>query len=66
MRVLLRSLVLVAAVAVMSAAPDVAAVRVWQGSTEIPTYSEGPPTPNAPFESSATNAGRSLLSLPSP
>lgn len=34
----------------MSAAPDVAAVRVWQGSVQIPTYAEGPANPNAPFD----------------
>src|SRR5262245_14826241 len=40
---------LLCAVAVMSAAP-VAPVRVWQGTLQIPTYAEGPPNPNPPFD----------------
>ena len=30
--------------------PETAAVRVWEGSTEIPTYAEGPANPNPPFD----------------
>src|SRR5262245_35367477 len=37
------------AVAIISAAP-VAPVRVWQGTLQIPTYAEGPPNPNPPFD----------------
>jgi tetratricopeptide (TPR) repeat protein len=37
------------AVTMMSAAPRTA-VRVWQGSVQIPTYAEGPANPNPPFD----------------
>ena len=33
-----------------AAAPGNAAVRVWQGTLTIPTYEEGPPNPNPPFD----------------
>jgi tetratricopeptide (TPR) repeat protein len=33
-----------------AAAPRTVAVRVWQGSVEIPTYVEGPANPNPPFD----------------
>ena len=50
MRALFRAGVLVSAVTVLSAVPDVAPVRVWQGSVQLPTYTEGPANPNAPFD----------------
>ncbi len=34
----------------LAAPPETAAVRVWEGSTEIPTYAEGPANPNPPFD----------------
>ena len=33
-----------------AAAPGNASVRVWQGTLTIPTYEEGPPNPNPPFD----------------
>ncbi len=36
----------------MQAAP--AAVRVWEGTLTLPTYEEGPPDPNPPFDLYAT------------
>lgn len=41
---------LVSAVAVLRAAPQTSAVRVWQGAIDIPAYAEGPANPNPPFE----------------
>jgi tetratricopeptide (TPR) repeat protein len=46
----LRLAVVACAVAAMSAAPEVQTVRVWQGSIQIPTYTEGPANPNPPFD----------------
>ena len=37
-------------VTLMSAAQERVAVRVWRGSVQIPTYSEGPANPNPPFD----------------
>src|SRR5687768_2673386 len=34
----------------LSATPQSAAVRVWSGSIELPTYAEGPANPNPPFD----------------
>ena len=34
----------------LATAPDVAAVRVWSGILQIPTYAEGPANPNPPFD----------------
>jgi len=34
----------------MMSAPPGTAVRVWQGSIQIPTYAEGPANPNPPFD----------------
>ena len=31
-----------------------AQVRVWQGTLMLPTYEEGPPDPNAPFDQYAS------------
>jgi tetratricopeptide (TPR) repeat protein len=50
MRPTVLSVVLTSAVSILLTAPDTAAVRVWQGSTTIPTYAEGPANPNAPFD----------------
>src|SRR5687768_5945246 len=50
MRPTVLSVVLTSAVSIVLAAPETAAVRVWQGSTTIPTYAEGPANPNAPFD----------------
>jgi tetratricopeptide (TPR) repeat protein len=47
---LARMLAVAGAVAVLSAAPEPAAVRVWEGTIEIPTYTEGPANPNPPFD----------------
>jgi tetratricopeptide (TPR) repeat protein len=43
-------LVLVCAVALLRAAPEKAAVRVWQDTLRLPTYVEAPANPNAPFD----------------
>ncbi|HXF27295.1 MAG TPA: DUF5107 domain-containing protein, partial [Bryobacteraceae bacterium] len=40
--------------ALMAAAPLSAQVRVWQGTLTLPTYQEGPPDPNPPFDVFAT------------
>src|SRR5437879_9673295 len=32
-----------------------AQVRVWQGTLTLPTYEEGPPDPNPPFDQYANN-----------
>ena len=40
---------LLCSLAGISAAPD-ASVRVWQGTLQIPTYTEGPANPNPPFD----------------
>jgi tetratricopeptide (TPR) repeat protein len=45
-----RVAVVVCGAVTVSAAPEVATVRVWQGSIAIPTYSEGPANPNPPFD----------------
>src|SRR5215212_7584997 len=50
MRPFLSSLVVVCAVSLISAAPEMAAVTVWRGTVQIPTYSEGPANPNPPFD----------------
>ncbi|MGH9515565.1 MAG: DUF5107 domain-containing protein [Terriglobales bacterium] len=36
------------------ALPASAQVRVWQGTLSLPTYEEGPPDPNPPFDQYAT------------
>jgi tetratricopeptide (TPR) repeat protein len=36
------------------ALPAIAQVRVWQGTLSLPTYEEGPPDPNPPFDQFAT------------
>ena len=36
------------------ALPSSAQVRVWQGTFSLPTYDEGPPDPNPPFDQFAT------------
>jgi tetratricopeptide (TPR) repeat protein len=36
------------------ALPSSAQVRVWQGTLSLPTYEEGPPDPNPPFDQFAT------------
>src|SRR5437867_1403368 len=40
---------LVSALRTLSAAPETA-VRVWEDSLELPTYAEGAPNPNPPFD----------------
>src|SRR3954469_3969254 len=50
MRSFLSSLVVICAATLISAAPEVAAVNVWRGTVQIPTYSEGPANPNPPFD----------------
>lgn len=40
---------LIWALRVVAAAPETA-VRVWEDSLELPTYAEGPPNPNPPFD----------------
>src|SRR5215210_1309430 len=40
---------LAGAVMAFSAPPD-AGVRVWQGTVQLPTYTEGAANPNAPFD----------------
>lgn len=35
--------------------PVLAQVRVWQGEFSLPTYEEGPPDPNPPFDQLATS-----------
>jgi len=49
MRSVLLAAGLASAVSMMSAPPGTA-VRVWQGSIQIPTYAEGPANPNPPFD----------------
>jgi tetratricopeptide (TPR) repeat protein len=49
MRSVLLAAALASAVTMMSAPPGTA-VRVWQGSIQIPTYAEGPANPNPPFD----------------
>jgi len=46
----------VSALALFSALalPSSAQVRVWQGTLPLPTYDEGPPDPNPPFDQFAT------------
>ena len=50
MRPAVLSVILTSALAVLLTAQDTAAVRVWEGSTAIPTYAEGPANPNPPFD----------------
>src|SRR5579859_1981776 len=45
---------LVVAVLSAFALPASAQVRVWQGTLSLPTYEEGPPDPNPPFDQFAT------------
>jgi len=47
--IVLAGLVVPAAIAVLVAEPQTA-VRVWQGSIELPTYAEDAPNPNPPFD----------------
>ncbi len=49
MRATLCALVLTSAVAVTAARPQTA-VRVWQATITLPTYAEGPPNRNPPFD----------------
>jgi tetratricopeptide (TPR) repeat protein len=39
----------------LSLPPARAAVRVWEGTLTLPTYEEGPPDPNPPFDVFATS-----------
>jgi len=41
---------LVTGVVTLAAAPQDTAVRVWRSTVTIPTYEEGPPNPNPPFD----------------
>jgi tetratricopeptide (TPR) repeat protein len=41
---------LLAAAFVAAAKPAAAQVKVWQGTMSLPTYEEGPPDPNPPFD----------------
>jgi tetratricopeptide (TPR) repeat protein len=45
---------LVIALLASFALPAMAQVRVWQGTLSLPTYEEGPPDPNPPFDQFAT------------
>jgi hypothetical protein len=44
------AIVLASGLAVLAAAPQPSAVRVWAGSLQLPTYAEGPASPNPPFD----------------
>ena len=50
-----RVLLLVATSAAMSL-PAAAQVKVWQGTMTLPTYEEGPPDPNPPFDQYADSS----------
>ena len=52
MRIHWRALILALAIAV---SPAHAQVRVWEGTLTLPTYEEGPPDPNPPFDQFAGN-----------
>lgn len=52
MRIHWRVLILALAVAAASANAE---VRVWEGTLSLPTYEEGPPDPNPPFDQFAGN-----------
>ena len=43
------AVVMVCALRALSAAPD-SPVRVWEDTLELPTYAEGAPNPNPPFD----------------
>jgi hypothetical protein len=43
-------IVLSSGLALLAAAPQPAAVRVWAASMALPTYAEGPANPNPPFD----------------
>ena len=47
----------VVALAILAGAlqPAMAQVRVWEGTLTLPTYEEGQPDPNPPFDIFATN-----------
>ena len=47
---MLRVRSLVVAALVVSAAPLCAEVRVWEGTLDLPTYQEGLPNPNPPYD----------------
>src|SRR5580692_10997808 len=48
-------IVLLFAIALASTCGSISAqVRVWQGTLTLPTYEEGPPDPNPPFDTYAT------------
>ena len=53
--ILLRRLLLAAAV-LAAGLPARAQVKVWQGTMTLPTYEEGPPDPNPPFDVYATSS----------
>src|SRR5262249_11964275 len=48
MRPVVFAVVLASALRTLTAAPDTA-VRVWEGTLDLPTYEEGPPNLNPPF-----------------
>src|SRR5687768_15840586 len=43
-------IVLTFGLALLAAAPQPAAVRVWAATVQLPTYAEGPANPNPPFD----------------
>src|SRR5688572_9056633 len=50
MRRLLIGVVAASLLTVVGAARQAPAVRVWQGTIQLPTYAEGPANPNPPFD----------------
>lgn len=50
MRRVTLAVVLAAGVAALGTGPGTPAVRVWESSIDLPTYAEGPPNPNPPFD----------------
>jgi hypothetical protein len=50
MRILAGSVLMTWLVVQLATTADVAAVRVWAGTLQIPTYAEGPANPNPPFD----------------
>jgi len=52
-----RGLLLAAAI-FAATLPAAAQVKVWQGTMTLPTFKEGPPDPNPPFDLYAAYRGR--------
>jgi tetratricopeptide (TPR) repeat protein len=52
---MMRGRILAFSILIFALAHATAQVRVWQGTLTLPTYEEGPPDPNPPFDQYASN-----------